>query len=186
MIRQRDRDPALTLVSSATTPEVPGLDHAERSAIGPWSQADPGGVRPKTDCLSGALRAQCNAMFQARSPSRRHRLRTIATMARMQLYLSRRKGDTPMLREMAAMASMSRSHFSRTFHAVTGVTVREFVASLRLDRASVLLRDSTLSLTTIALECGFYDLPHFDKAFRRRFGMPPREFRGRSSVRKTG
>jgi transcriptional regulator GlxA family with amidase domain len=46
----------------------------------------------------------------------------------------------------------------------------------RLARAHELLSTS-LSLTVIALECGFYDLPHLDKAFRSRLGMSPQEFR---------
>jgi AraC-like DNA-binding protein len=35
------------------------------------------------------------------------------------------------------------------------------------------MRRSSLSLAEIAAEVGFYDLPHLDKAFRRRRGMTP-------------
>jgi transcriptional regulator GlxA family with amidase domain len=35
------------------------------------------------------------------------------------------------------------------------------------------------SLTDIAIETGFYDLPHFDKVFRRRIGLSPWEYRSR-------
>jgi transcriptional regulator GlxA family with amidase domain len=36
-----------------------------------------------------------------------------------------------------------------------------------------------LSVTAVAVECGFYDLPHLDKAFRRHLGMSPHAFRAR-------
>jgi transcriptional regulator GlxA family with amidase domain len=113
---------------------------------------------------------------QVRSPGSR-RLQQIGRIARLQLFLSRSSADTPPLKELAAMARMSRSHFSRTFHAVAGVTVRDFIRDIQLQRAAALLRESPLSLTAIALECGFYDLPHLDKAFRRRFGLTPHRFR---------
>ena len=85
--------------------------------------------------------------------------------------------DVPALSALAAMASMSRSHFSRTFHAVAGISLRDYVRDLRLKRAEELMRVSGLSLTAIAVAAGFYDLPHFNKAFRHRFGMSPTQFR---------
>ena len=85
--------------------------------------------------------------------------------------------DVPALSTLAAMAAMSRSHFSRTFHAVAGISLRDYVRDLRLKRAQELMRASGMSLTAIAAEAGFYDLPHFNKAFRHRFGMSPTQFR---------
>jgi len=91
--------------------------------------------------------------------------------------LERAITDVPALAALAAMAAMSRSHFSRTFHVVAGISLRDYVRDLRLKRAQELMRASRLSLSTIATEAGFYDLPHFNKAFRHRFGMSPTQFR---------
>jgi len=77
------------------------------------------------------------------------------------------------------MSQMSRSHFSRTFHSVAGTPLRGYVRELRLKRAHELLVSGKFSLTAVAMESGFYDLPHFDKAFRRRLGTSPRAFRAR-------
>ena len=87
--------------------------------------------------------------------------------------------NLPSLDELAAMAHMSRFDFSRAFHAVAGTSLREYLQNLRLRRSAVLLLTSNQPLTAIAQECGFYDLPHLDKAFRRRFGMTPHDFRRR-------
>jgi AraC-like DNA-binding protein len=80
------------------------------------------------------------------------------------------------LRDLAEMAAMSRFHFCRVFQAVAGRSLRDYVRELRLTRARELLSTSTLSMTDIALETGFYDLPHLDKAFRKRFGAAPSAF----------
>jgi AraC family transcriptional regulator len=85
----------------------------------------------------------------------------------------------PSLEELAAVVALSRAHVSRTFHAVAGVSLRVYVRDARLQRAAELLVTSTRPVTTIALDCGFYDLPHLDKAFRGRFGTTPHDFRRR-------
>jgi transcriptional regulator GlxA family with amidase domain len=89
--------------------------------------------------------------------------------------------NLPSLDELAALAQMSRFDFSRTFHAVAGRSLRDYLQDLRLKRSAVLLLTSSQPLTVIAQECGFYDLPHLDKTFRRRFGMTPHDFRRRGT-----
>jgi AraC-like DNA-binding protein len=131
--------------------------------------------RPVT---GAALRAAVtNGIDRAgkRSPS----ASAVAAMNRIRTVLGEHAGETLTLHELAAMASMSRSHFSHTFHAVLGMSLRDYVRDLRLQRAHLLLLASPLSLTAIAAESGFYDLPHLDKAFRHRLGVSPLEFRRR-------
>ena len=77
--------------------------------------------------------------------------------------------NVPPLGELAKMVRMSRSHFSRTFHAVAGMTLRDYVRDLRLKRVEHLLRTSDkLS-------------PHLDKVFRHRLGVSPHMFRSPSA-----
>ena len=66
-------------------------------------------------------------------------------MNRIRLHVPRRArtGETLTLHELAAMASMSRSHFSHTFHAVLGMSLRDYVRDLRLQRAHLLLLASS-------------------------------------------
>jgi AraC-like DNA-binding protein len=107
----------------------------------------------------------------------------VAAMNRIRTFLGEHTGETLTVHELAAMASMSRSHFSHTFHTVLGLSLRDYVRDLRLQRAHLLLLASSLSLTVIAAESGFYDLPHLDKAFRHRLGVSPLEFRRRYNTR---
>jgi AraC-like DNA-binding protein len=104
-------------------------------------------------------------------------------MNRIRTFLGEHTEETLTLRELSAMASMSRSHFSHTFHVVLGMSLRDYVRDLRLQRTHLLLLAFPLSLTAIAAESGFYDLPHLDKAFRHRLGVSPLEFRRRYNTR---
>ena len=104
----------------------------------------------------------------------------LATMKRILGVLGQHLEKTPTLPELAGMAAMSRSHFSHTFRAVVGMPLRQYVRDLRLKQAHQLLLTSRRSLTDIAVEAGFYDLPHFDKAFRQRIGISPQDYRTRN------
>jgi AraC-like DNA-binding protein len=107
-------------------------------------------------------------------------LRVRATTARMAAIatLVERHCDAPLsIRALAKRAGLSPWHFSRTFRAVAGRPFRAFLNERRLLKARELLEHSDLSVTQIAHEAGFYDLPHFDRAFLRRFGLAPTAYR---------
>ena len=109
---------------------------------------------------------------------------TIVAMKQMLVFLAAHVGKNHTLGELAAMVAMSPSYFSHVFHAVLGMPLRDCLREIQLKRAHELLMGSTLSLTTIAVDAGFYDLPHFDKAFRQRLGMAPQKFRRRHGRRR--
>lgn len=81
------------------------------------------------------------------------------------------------LHALSAIASLSPSHFQRTFQAFVGETPKQYVARLRLERAAFRLLIHNETLLNIALDCGFQNHETFTRAFRRRFGMPPSSYR---------
>lgn len=103
-------------------------------------------------------------------------------MSELLHMLRGRVADAPSLKELAAMAGMSRFRFSRTFNAVVGMSMRAYIRHERVTLAADLLLRTTKQVTVIAVECGFYDLPHFDKAFRREVGVAPLSFRRQHRV----
>ena len=106
------------------------------------------------------------------------------TMKRVRAFLDEHDDSRCRLPDLARRAGLSRSYFSTRFHAVLGMSLREYRRTQRLARAHHLMMTTTLSLAAIAAEAGFYDLPHFDKAFRGRLGMTPKEFRGPLAARR--
>lgn len=53
----------------------------------------------------------------------------------------------------------------------------QYLQQYRLIRARELLLQGQLSVTTIAVECGFYDGAHLDRVFRKAYGLSPRHYR---------
>lgn len=81
------------------------------------------------------------------------------------------------LERLAAEAGFSRFHFHRIFRSLTGLTLNEAVTRARLDRARQLMaQQPDLTLTDVALRCGFGSSSNFSRTFRGRFGVPPSVF----------
>lgn len=79
--------------------------------------------------------------------------------------------------EVAEACALSRSHFTRKFKESTLLSPHVWLRQQRVDKAMALLRDSPLSLTQVAMECGFFDQAHFCRVFARSQGMTPRAFK---------
>lgn len=77
---------------------------------------------------------------------------------------------------VARKLSMSRRSLQRALGA-EGCSFSAVLEGLIRDRALVLLRSGTLSVTDIALQLGYSDSAHFGRAFRRWTGMAPSRYR---------
>ncbi|MDH4038193.1 MAG: AraC family transcriptional regulator [Candidatus Krumholzibacteria bacterium] len=81
------------------------------------------------------------------------------------------------LAEVARHACMSPFHFSRVFKHVVGTSPHRYLASVRLDHAALLLRETQRPVTDICFSTGFNSLEHFIAAFRTRHGASPSAYR---------
>jgi AraC family transcriptional regulator len=79
--------------------------------------------------------------------------------------------------ELAALARLSTTHFSRVFKRSFGVTPRDYVMRARLERAKTLLTQTSVSLCQIALDCGFCDQAHMSRIFHQVIGATPSRWR---------
>jgi AraC family transcriptional regulator len=85
------------------------------------------------------------------------------------------------LKEMAAVAGMSKYHFLRVFRRLTGLTPHRYLTSARLRRAALALTSSRRPVIAVALDAGFGDLSTFNKTFRAAFGLTPTQYRASQS-----
>ena len=81
------------------------------------------------------------------------------------------------LENLAEVAGMTPMAFSRFFKMRTGKTVVDFILEQRIGFASRLLIDSTKSVVEICYESGFNNVSNFNRIFRKRKNMTPKEFR---------
>lgn len=78
---------------------------------------------------------------------------------------------------MAEIATMSERNFARLFKQETNCTPNKYLELLRIDRARELISNGTDSLDQITVMCGFGTEETMRKAFLRRFGVTPSQFK---------
>ncbi|MBQ9786662.1 MAG: helix-turn-helix transcriptional regulator [Lentisphaeria bacterium] len=81
------------------------------------------------------------------------------------------------LKTIARQAGMSSSGFSHKFKQATGVAPGDYCLFLKLDKVRKLLENKALSLTEVALACGFSDSNYMIRSFKKRFGITPGNYR---------
>jgi transcriptional regulator GlxA family with amidase domain len=80
---------------------------------------------------------------------------------------------------LAERASMSPRNFARFFRRETGMTPAAYVEVLRVERARQLLEESADPVELVSARCGFGTPETMRRAFARRVGTPPAEYRAR-------
>jgi len=105
------------------------------------------------------------------------RIRYFSTIRKAVAYLEEHLSERVTLRDVAAVACLEATAFSKSFKARTGVTFRDFVQALRVTRAIEMMARSDYSVTAIAFAVGFNNLVTFERTFRRVMGMPPSAYR---------
>ena len=81
------------------------------------------------------------------------------------------------LPDLASMAGMSPSAFSRFFKLHTGRNLSEYIIDIRLGYASRMLVDTAKSISEISSCCGFNNLSNFNRIFKKKKNCSPSEFR---------
>ncbi|MEL6519363.1 MAG: AraC family transcriptional regulator [Pseudomonadota bacterium] len=88
------------------------------------------------------------------------------------------------LDRLAEVAAMSRFHWHRVFHGMTGQTCAQATRRIRLHRGACHLVQSDDKVAEIAKCCGYENSQSFVRAFRDEYGMTPAAFRARGALPK--
>jgi len=100
-------------------------------------------------------------------------------MLRLLAVVNGRRREDVSLSALAKLAHRSPFHLHRRFVAVTGETPKAYTSRVRLDRAAADLLATDRPAAVIAADHGFASHEVFTRAFTRRFGMTPRDYRAR-------
>lgn len=82
--------------------------------------------------------------------------------------------ETPLkLSDISANVNLSHRQLERLFNRYVGTSTMKHYQFLRLNRANLLLRQTSLPVSEVALACGYQSWSHFTKHYVRQFGHSP-------------
>ncbi len=81
------------------------------------------------------------------------------------------------VKEMAALSNMGVTKFSTMLKTEYGYSPFDYLIYLRINEAVRLLKETSASVTSIALDTGFYSSQHFSNSFKKIFGETPSKYR---------
>jgi len=86
--------------------------------------------------------------------------------------------DKPLLLdELAIRSSLSVAQLDRRMKKIFHISTGQFIIKTRIDAAAEQLRNTTLTIAAIALDCGFCDQSALTRQFRQLIGLSPGEYR---------
>ena len=91
--------------------------------------------------------------------------------------LTRHLTDPPGLVELAHRVGTNERRLTQVFRRQVGMSAYEYLQQLRLERGRGLLRETDLQVQLIADRVGYRNATDFTRAFRRHFGVTPRQYR---------
>lgn len=98
-------------------------------------------------------------------------------MAQLLLFLNTHYREPLTRKQIAHAVGYNESYISHLFSEVFQTTLTDYLTALRLEDAGRLLRETAQSVTDIALSVGFGSIRSFHRAFSRKFGCSPRQYR---------
>lgn len=81
------------------------------------------------------------------------------------------------LTEIADSVKLSPNYFGKLFKEATGRSCLTYIMELRMDRARILLLDTSMKVEAIALQVGYRNPAYFIKLFKQAYGVTPKQMR---------
>ncbi len=98
-------------------------------------------------------------------------------VTKVKQYINDHYSEQLRLDDLASMVGMSPSAFSRFFKMRTGKSLSDYLLDIRLGYAARMLVDSTKNISEICYESGFNNLSNFNRIFKSKRNITPRDFR---------
>ena len=80
------------------------------------------------------------------------------------------------LRFFSKMYNINKSYLSSLFKKETGMTLTDYIHHIRMEHAFQLLNTYQQPITAIATACGYNDINHFTRIFKKTYGLSPKKF----------
>jgi AraC family transcriptional regulator len=99
-------------------------------------------------------------------------------------HIDRNIANRLLVADLCSLVQLSVAHFARAFRLTFGESPHAFVVRRRLELASRYMVQTEMSLSEIALQCGFADQAHLCRRFRGAIGQSPAAWRRASRFRE--
>ena len=149
--------------------ECPAAINMLDSLLGEWIE--------KKDCYQSACTAYLSLVFT--EIFRSHVVQELGSNKAMMEDILRNiedNLDSVTLSDLADKYHYSNEHMSRVIKSMFGKNFTVLLRDLRLEQAVYLMKNSSQSVDSIALQLGYYDRSHFNKVFKKKFGVSPNEY----------
>ena len=86
------------------------------------------------------------------------------------------------LRRLASFVDLSPSRFRYVFKSETGLGPKAYIRALRMELAKHQLENTSLTVEQIMIQIGLTDRSHFERGFKKAFGLTPTQYRTASRL----
>lgn len=125
-------------------------------------------------CVTELLALICSYFPDRFSP---HHSETEEKILKVQQHMDQHFGEPLKMDDLAKQFYISSCYLSHKFKELTGLSPKQYLSSVRLKNASILLLNSDLTVSEIAETVGFSDHSNFIKSFKKIYGVLPKDFR---------
>ncbi len=113
------------------------------------------------------------------SQEKRETALPLTQMAGVASYIQKNYHETIRIEDLARIANLSVSQLQRKFKKIYNETPVQYINKLRIHEACEMLKNTNLSVTQIAYDCGFGSSSFFATQFRQAIGESPSAYRAR-------
>lgn len=103
-------------------------------------------------------------------------------MLRATAYVAEHVSEVITLEELAQAAEMSLSRLKQRFQSELGISPREYINLIKMEKAKELLKDESKTVTEVAFSLSFSSSNYFSSVFRQLTGKSPTDFRQENSL----
>lgn len=107
----------------------------------------------------------------------------IQSVYKVIFYIEQNYNEDLTLEELSKVASFSKYHFHRIFKSIVGENLGDYIRRVRLSSTTLKFKTNQ-KITEIALDCGYETNSSFSKAFKKHFGITPKEFSKNAKKKK--
>ena len=79
--------------------------------------------------------------------------------------------------DLGALVFLNSDYLAKVFKKETGIALNDYISSVRVEKAKVMLADESISLGDVAMKAGFDYYSYFSTIFKKQVGISPSDYR---------